>query len=79
MTDKFTQSQAIVITGYTGFMAVNDFSVFHADVERRLGRPVLTHQFPELKQEISDAYRDDFIAMCCGENFTNADEIGKKE
>lgn len=62
---EFTEQQKIIITGYTGIMAVNDFSAFHADVEKRLGRPVWTHQFPDLKDEIKEVYQADFL-KCCG-------------
>lgn len=60
---KLTQEQALVITGYTGFMACEKFSDFHADVERRLGHSVWTHQFPSLREKIAEAYKGDFLAM----------------
>lgn len=65
---KFTKEQAIVISGYTGYLACS-FGDFHGAVEKKLGRPIWTHQFasPELKQEIKDAYREEFIAMCAGD------------
>jgi len=64
---KLTQEQALVITGYTGVLCVSSFGDFHEDVEKRLGRPVWTHQFPGLKDEIRVAYQADFLAMCHGE------------
>lgn len=60
---QLTKEQGIILTGFTGLMCVNSFSDFHADVEKRLGRPVWTHQFPELQDEIKEAYRADFNAM----------------
>lgn len=60
--DKLTQEQELVVMGFTG-VAVCDFGLFHADVERRLGRPVWTHQFPALSDEIKEAYRADFVAL----------------
>jgi hypothetical protein len=62
---KLTKEQAIAITGFTGVMACKSFSDFHGDVEKRLGRPVFTHQFAnkELTEEIKEAYRADFIDM----------------
>jgi len=64
-----TKEQAIVISGFTGFTAIA-FSDFHEDVEKRLGRPIWTHQFadPNIQKEIKEAYREDFIAMCFKEN-----------
>ncbi len=60
-----TVDQAVVISGYTGFLCCN-FSELHADVEKRLGYPVWTHQFSgnEMRERLKEIYRDDFIAMC---------------
>lgn len=61
---KLTREQGLIITGYTGILAC-DFADFHEDVERRLGRPVFTHEFAfdEVREEIRDAYQDDFAAL----------------
>ena len=61
---KLTREQALVITGYTGKLAIN-FADFHADVERRLGRSVMTNEFllDEFFDAVRDLYRDDFMAM----------------
>ena len=66
---SFTKEQAVVITGFTGVMACKSFSDFHADVERRLGRPVLTHEFGNTKfaDELRDLYAADFLSMVLGE------------
>ena len=62
---KLTKEQAIVITGFTGVMACNSFSDFHEDVEKRLGRPVYTHEFAnkELTNLVKQIYTDDFMEM----------------
>ena len=62
---KLTKEQAIVITGFTGFMACQSFSDFHSDVERLLGRPVFTHEFgdKEFSKLIKELYKTDFMAM----------------
>lgn len=60
---KLTKEQAIVVTGYTGFMIVNSFSDFHEDLERRMGRPVWTHEIPSLTARIQELYREDFLAL----------------
>ena len=61
---KLTKEQAIVITGFTGILACN-FSDFHEDVEKRLERPVFTHEFAshELTEEIKELYKKDFLSM----------------
>jgi hypothetical protein len=62
---KFTKEQAIIIAGYTGITA-GPFSDFHEDAEKRLKRPVWTHEFAskEMTMQLADLYREDFLAMC---------------
>lgn len=52
----------IVMTGFTGVTCCN-FGDFHHDVEKVMGRPVFTHEFPRLKAEIKEAYRPEFLAL----------------
>lgn len=65
MIPKLTKEQAVIIMGFTG-ISTCPFSVFHEDVEKRLGRPVFTHQFgnKEFADEIKELYREDFINLC---------------
>jgi hypothetical protein len=62
---KFTPEQAVIIMGFTGVTTV-PFPVFHADVEKRLNRPVFTHEFAskEFAKEIEEIYKEDFISLC---------------
>jgi len=61
---KLTIEQAVVISAYTGFMAC-PFSAMHAEIEKRLGRSVWTHEMPSIiDTEIRPAFKDDFISMC---------------
>lgn len=62
MTNKLTKDQAIIITGFTGVLCC-EFSDFHADVERRKGAPVWTHEFASNKDEVRELYRADFMAL----------------
>lgn len=61
---KLTKEQAVVLSGFTGLLHGN-FSDFHEDVERRMGRPVFTHELgnKDFTAKVKEAYRDDFIAM----------------
>jgi hypothetical protein len=63
--NKLTKEQAIVLTGFTGTLCCN-FSDFHEDVEKRLGNPVLTHEFGSeaMVDKLKELYLVDFIAMC---------------
>ena len=70
--DKFTELQALVITGYTGVLACN-FKNFHADVEKRLNSFVFTHQFGNKdfsEKIVKNLYRDDFLRMTKGDTCT---------
>ena len=61
---KLTPEQAFVITGFTGVLCCK-FSDFHADVERRKGGPIWTHQFAgeDGLALTKTLYKDDFFAM----------------
>lgn len=75
-----TKAQAIVITGFTGYAACS-MSEIHEDVEKRLGRPVWTHEFAneEVRKEMREAYRADFVAMCPKDSFSQNTEHGQSE
>ena len=62
---QLTKEQAIIITGYTGIIAGN-FADFHEDVEKRLQRPVLTHEFvnDDFMKQVKELYREDFLDIC---------------
>lgn len=57
---RLTKEQAIILTGFTGISMVDEFAIFNEDVEKRLNRPVLTHEIPILADEIKQLYSDDF-------------------
>ena len=63
MSDKLTKEQAVIISGFTKILCC-DFSDLHEEIEKRFGRPVLTHEIPFLMDDISDLFRDDFLALC---------------
>jgi hypothetical protein len=58
--------QAVVISAYTGIMCC-DYSDMHSEIEKRLGRPVFTHEFVGRdlwENQIRPAFEDDFFALC---------------
>jgi hypothetical protein len=57
-----TLEQMLIISGFTTTLCCK-FDDFHADVEKRLGRPVFTHEFPSLASTIREAYREDFMKL----------------
>jgi hypothetical protein len=62
---SLTIEQGIIITGYTGILTCKDFSIFHKDVEKRIGRPIWTHEFAdtEFAKEIKELYKEDFLKL----------------
>ena len=65
MAQKFTKEQAIVITGFTGIRANNNFDDFREDLEKRLGEPITMIGIAALGQEkIAELYEEDFLKMC---------------
>lgn len=58
---KLNVDQAVIITGFTGVLCCG-FSDFHADLEKRAGRPVWTHEMGD-HSWIKPLYMDDFMAL----------------
>lgn len=60
-----TKHEAIVVSAYTGFLMCN-FSDVHEYVEKKLGRPVWTHEFADknIWDEIREKIRPDFVKIC---------------
>jgi hypothetical protein len=62
---KLTMEQAVVVSAYTGFL-VCPFDQMHAEIEKRLGRPVWTHEMGSEKfmdDQVRPAFKADFVAM----------------
>ena len=62
---KLTMEQAVVVSAYTGFL-VCPFDQMHAEIEKRLGRPVWTHEMGSEKfvdEQVRPAFKADFVAM----------------
>lgn len=66
---KLTKEQAAIIGAYTGFLC-GEFADLHEYVERIMGQPVWTHQFPALREKIAEKARPDFLALCYGRSDT---------
>ena len=65
-----TDRERAIIMAYTGttMLAGDKLSIFYGYVEEKLGRPVFTHElaYIETQEELKDAARDDFLALCSG-------------
>jgi hypothetical protein len=61
---RLTKQQAAIIGAFTG-IAHGPFPDIHEYAEKKLGRPIWTHQFgsKDLMAELKEAARDDFMAI----------------
>ena len=66
MTDK----EKAIVMAHTGIcMLTGDkFRIFHKYVEDILDRPIMTHEFAPLADEIKEKSKADFIALCADES-----------
>ncbi|MGE0968652.1 hypothetical protein ACQFN5_27950 [Klebsiella sp. WOUb02] len=61
---KLTQEQALIISGFTGYLACSAETV-KADVEKRLGEPMGDITLAAVGQDkISALYKDDYAKLC---------------
>lgn len=62
---QLTKEQALIITAYTGVMSC-PFSDFHEFAEKKLGRPIWTHEMgsEEFWKEIKEAIKEDSLSIC---------------
>lgn len=60
-----TKHEAIVVSAYTGYCMCN-FSDVHEYIEKKLGRPVWTHEFADksIWEEIREKTKPDFLKIC---------------
>lgn len=60
-----TKYERIVVSAYTGVLMC-DFHDVHGYIEKKLGRPVWTHEmaYRDVQDEIQKAVKPDFLALC---------------
>lgn len=60
-----TKHEAIVVSAYTGFLMC-DFNDLHEHIEKKLGRPVYTHEFAHnlIWNEVHEKVKPDFLKIC---------------
>lgn len=65
MIKPLEKEQALLISAYTGFLCVNDFSDVHEYCEKVLSRPIFTHQFAdmELMKELREKLKPEFLKL----------------
>ncbi|MDM4222886.1 hypothetical protein QTP17_29745, partial [Klebsiella pasteurii] len=60
---KLSPVQALIISGYTGFVACNT-AALRADIEKRLGGPVGNITLGGVSDKICNLYKNDFSNLC---------------
>ena len=65
-----TLEEAILLSAYTGFLLVQDFSDVHKFCEDTLGRPIWTHEFADedAQKEIQDKLRPQIMKLIYSTN-----------
>ena len=65
-----TREEAILLSAYTGFLLVQDFSDVHKFCEDTLGRPIWTHEFADedVQKEIQDKLRPQIMKLIYSTN-----------
>lgn len=60
-----TNKEKIIVSAYTGVLMC-DFDEMHRYIEKKLNRPVWTHELADEKivEKIRDATRSDFLSIC---------------
>jgi hypothetical protein len=60
---KLTVEQAAILSAFTGILC-GRFSDMAQYAERIMGRPILTHEYPGIADQLKEAARDDFMSIC---------------
>jgi hypothetical protein len=74
-----TNREKAIVMAYTGFVMLcgNQLSIFYEYVVELFGRPVYTHELPELADEIQRRSKPDFIKLCASDNGWTRVEDGR--
>ena len=61
-----TKQECAIVMSYTGVAMLegDDLGIFYKYVEKLLGRPMHTHEYPQLAEEIKQRSEKDFIKLC---------------
>lgn len=70
-----TKQECAIIQAYTGVCMLQgeDLEIYYTYIKNLLNRPVLTHEIPELFDDIRELAKEDFIFIC--ENAFDANNL----
>lgn len=57
-----TKREAAIVSAYTGYL-IGEFSDFQAYAEEIMGRPIFTHEFPSIADELKEKSKKDFMSI----------------
>ena len=57
-----TKREAAIVSAYTGYL-IGEFSDFQAYAEEIMGRPIFTHEFPSIADELKNKSKKDFMSI----------------
>lgn len=57
-----TKREAAIVSAYTGYL-IGEFSDFQAYAEEILGRPIFTHEFPSIADDLKEKSKKDFMSI----------------
>ena len=70
-----TEQEKIIVSAYTGYLLC-DFSKVHEYIEKKMGRPVWTHEMAdkEIQDQIRDKCRADFLELAKSDTLLTDEE-----
>ena len=65
MVNIMTKKEKLIVSAYTGVL-MTDFSDLHEFIEKKLGRPVWTHELGNklIMEELKNAVKEEFLGLC---------------
>lgn len=69
-----TKREAAIVSAYTGYL-IGEFSDFQAYVEEIMRRPIFTHEFPNIADELKEKSKKDFMSIKVGNEDKKKEEI----
>jgi hypothetical protein len=60
-----TKEEKLIVSAYTGIL-MTDFDSLHEFIEKKLGRPVWTHELADklVWNELKETLKEDFLKLC---------------
>lgn len=69
-----TKREAAIVSAYTGYL-IGEFSDFQAYAEEIMGRPIFTHEFPSIADELKEKSKKDFMSIKIGNENKKKEEF----